>query len=306
MFLKKKKNATKSIISGGVMLPKKKKNAITGRCFIVSGVLITMLFSISRSQLTTEDLLSNAGFNQKDGIGYPIDWKVKIKDDDQANVVVDIVENDTKEGAGALRIIVKELLTKDVFVEQSLLPGSAMAGQTLYCRSWAKVSTNVGYFFQIPIRMGNVLPGPPWWESGPFVDIGTPSQPGVWEQSEKEIECSANMSAFLCAVWLSKNIMPGCTLWVDNIELSTEPTSINKHITTNVRTDMFSVHGKQVSFHSPTNYQVRIYTPNGKQYDVRSGYGQSVTLSDLPAGYYILNMQLGSDKVIHPFVVSNR
>ena len=268
--------------------------------------------------LTTEDLLSNANFEQADNLGLPIDWNVGNPDEKKYMVAVD---TETKyEGESSLMITVTDDgNTGDIHIAQNLAkktdrdPSEIVGREKLYCRAWVKykdVSSIAAY--QLVIQQAQTLSSAPWiswkgWDSF-FADAGTQDE---WKQVEGEIDIHPDANAWIFRVYLRKNMFPGCTVWVDNIEIQTADfgsVPVVKKIQKKERSNALSLNGNNVVFNRPTNYRLNVFTPNGKQYFTTSGYGSKIDLADanVAAGYYIINILSDIGNMTQPFIMPVR
>jgi len=288
------------------MLTRVKKQAVK---MVVKGSSIGLvLCSFAWSQLATEDLLSNAGFDLEDNLNLPVDWKAQ-GDPAERGVVYGVDKENKKVGDGALMVTVGENgNSKDALINQGLLTQYGL-GEKIYCKAWVRyknVSSIAGY--QLVIHQAKRNSGPPWYETIKWSDwFSGAGSSEEWHQVEGSVDINPNANSWTFRVYLRKDMMPGCTVWVDNIELSTEPVSISR-LSASERAEMLSVSGNTVQFTQPSNYEMQIYTPNGRQFVTQSGRGTKINLIDqnLAAGRYIVKIHSEIGSLVESFSITNR
>ena len=280
------------------------------------GILIITLVSFSWSQLVTEDLLSNAGFDLEDNLGMPVDWTPKNPERVGFTAIVD--KEDKMVGEGALRVAVTaEITDRDIHVTQGLQT-FPFGEERLYFRGWVKYKNVSGNNFHIVVHEAKSNPSPPYWEeiSGgwqrAYYGGGTEDE---WIQVEGDVPIRADANTAVFRIWVGKGQMPGCTVWVDEMELSTAPlpppgedpppTAVS-NISAKERAAMLSVNGNRVQFNRPVNYQLNVFSPNGKRSLHLSGYGKMVDLTNahLPGGYYIIKVNSDIGDAVQPMILS--
>jgi len=302
------------LTKGEIMLRKKSRvTKLLGQI----GVLTVTLFSFAWSQLVTEDFLSNPGFELEDNLGLPVDW-AQAGNAEAKGIIYKVDKETKKVGDGALMVTVAEDgNTADGLINQGLMT-FPFGEEKLYCRAWVKYKdVSSAFGFQLVIHQAKRNPSAPFWEEiggwkNWYAGAGSVDE---WTQVEGEVDLLSNANAGIFRVYLRKGMFPGCTVWVDNIEISTEPlpppgpiTDVNNNISAKERNTMLSINGNQVQFNSPTNYQMKIYSPNGQQIVSQSGFGTKVDLPNkkMATGCYIVKIQSDVGNLTKSFTINSR
>jgi len=266
---------------------------------------------------TTEDFIQNPSFETADDMGLPTDWKGQME---QRNFDMAVDTENARDGEQSLKIWVKEGgLSKDLMVNQDFAGQAGFyfaSEKKLYCRAWVKYKeANSIAGFQLVIDQALKPGAPPWWVpikwANWFMGAGTSD----WQQVEGTVDYAENSpkgepNAFIFRIFLNKNVQEGCTLWVDGIEIQTDPfDSVSVHKTSRMGTQSksLSFQGNRVTFTQPTNYHVQIFAANGKQYLNRSGYGKGIDLhkDQLAPGCYVVKVRSDIGELSQPFVVQS-
>jgi len=260
----------------------------------------------------TTDYINNPSFDVLDDMGIPVDWKIKAPEESGVYVVGD---TETKKvGEASCKMYVGfNGIQKTTFMEQRPATSGEFAlisAGTFYARAWVKThEVNAIMGFQVVDHQANMPGGPPWFQTVKYDAFVTGSGTNDWELKEKKVEVASGANAIIFQMFLNKSLMPGCTAWVDGIEISLEPFTTAVHKTSRIHTQSksLSFQGNRVTFTQPANYRLQIFSANGKRFVNRSGYGKSIDLHkrQLAPGYYIVKVQSELGELNRPFVVQS-
>jgi len=267
----------------------------------ITGIAILVVFLRTKAEeLCTEDFLFNTGFEYLDNLGLPVDWSTRgdVSEWTQRGLEV---EN------GILKIWVNESGThengRNLFIVQKFHDVSnivnTLALDTMYLRAWVKTTaveeptaeellvafkenhpgkdtTGTQYYhnfhsfggFNLVIQDANLIPGPPFFvpvEWTPWYDHDGAAIE-EWEAVQGKVVVRDDVNYM--ALWIQLRSKSACTVWVDNIQISSSPdfcgesfespgpVGTNPGKTVNKRNNVLYLYNTMIKFGSPTQYKI--------------------------------------------------
>jgi len=279
----------------------------TGAC-ICSAILI----SVAQADETTDYLL-NPSFDVLDDMNLPVDWKIIDSEKTGVHVVADTEEK--MDGSASLKMYVGPDGVKNAIVMSQGFANDGFGlimAEKFYTRVWIKsVEVNHSAGFQAVAHQGYKPGGPPYWVTKNFGAMGLVRGTTDWKLYEKEFTIHAETNAIICQMYLPKGIFPPCTVWVDGIQISTEPlppTSVKPAMKSKVNSEKVSLVGSRIELSQSAEYQVQVFGANGAQVVNWAGYGKTIDLlkKQLAPGCYIVKVQSALGDLRKPFVIQPR
>ena len=261
--------------------------------------------------ITTEDCIFNPSFEILDQFDSPLDWDIKDPEVTGVHVIAD--KNTRRDGDVSVKMYVgHDGVLKPVFMSQRLLFDLRQT-EEFYVWTWVKTATVDSTFnFQLAVQQGLILPGRPWYISKRWSVITSVSNANDWEPVETVIETHPDANKFELVFKFDENTMPGCTAWVDGIEIFADiakgpSLETNTHSLSTIDNNI-SFNGTIVTFSRPTNYHLRIFSTNGKLLRGQSGYDKMTNRFNhrLAPGCYVLGVESGLGTSVRHFIVPTK
>jgi hypothetical protein len=276
----------------------------------VVSVILFVLIAVGWSEMETEDLISNAGFEYEDNLGFPVDWGYSNGDAEENNIIYKIDKETKMAGESALMVTVvgDEGNPKSAMIYQDFLT-PVFGQEKIYCKAWIKYKdVSAAHGLQLVVHQGTSLPSQPFFETAKWSSWATFGGSDDWQQVEGEVDIHPDANKWTFRVFLSAGMFSSCTVWVDNIELSTEPVSVSNTLSQKDRATMFSIQGNKVHFNQPANYQMQVFSANGREVYTQSGNNTNVQLArkNMAAGCYVVKIQSDIGSMVKSFIVDAR
>jgi len=242
------------------------------------------------------------------------------------------------------------VLGQPPFLEQYII--STLAGDTLYARAWVKstaideptkeellerhnqclpnkdtaevhYSNNLGSHggFQVAVQEAYKPGGPPFYVPKAWTPIIDHDGSAIddWEviTGKMVLRTDANSLYF----WIMLRSQSACTVWVDNLQLSSDPEfcgeSFDKpgkvpvakqNITVKQNVNTIRIKNGTVDFGQVLHYTLKIYHTNGQKRINRSGYANKIETESLglSAGAYIIDIETPAGSIRRPFIIHKK
>jgi len=317
----------------------------------ITGIIILVISTCCFAQeLCTENFLFNAHFSEVDNQGIPIDWEQRTKNDVMGLAVENGVLKAWINEGGNIDACEQDLILGQQFVDTRAIIGS-LANDTLYLRAWVKTTpiqvptdqellqraftcdpdadtTGTHYYhnvnsnggFQLVVQEASRLPGPPWFvavEWTPWFDHNGTAITD-WEAVNGKMVLRDDVGHF--HFWILLRSASQCTVWVDNIQISSDPDFCNEpfekpgsvsnklHSKAKGHVSAFSTGNNTIHFNQTTSYSLSIYTPTGKLIVRKSGYESVININEykLSSGAYVIDLKSEVGDLHKSIIISDR
>ena len=317
------------------------------KILLLAGVATSIWCTQLNAQLCTEDFLYNTKFEHVDNLGLPLDWRTR---GDYENRGVEVEDGVLKAwvGEGGNHEKKGKLFLAQKFYD-AINVISTLGSDTMYLRAWVKstaideptdeellaaylkddpdrdtTGTNFRHNFQsfggfgLIVQEANTIPAPPFFdpvEWTPLYDHDGELTDG-WEAVNGKMVLGKNGSANYLDFWVQLRSKSACTVWVDNIQISSSPdfcgesfespgpVGTNPGKTVNKRNNVLYLHNTMIKFGSPTQYTLNIFDGTGRLCRTIAEKGSEIQLQDiqLPAGAYILDLKSERGNLVQSFI----
>lgn len=327
----------------------RKVNYMKQLIVLVAGiVLLCTCFIANAQEKCTEDFIFNADFSLVDNTGLPVDWEVRAKDKLHVEIENEIAKMWVDDGGNMGNEVIA--IGQKFWDEANII--SRFANDTIFLRAWVKSTvideptdeellqnylegdpnrdtTGTNFYhnlgshggFELVIQEAQGVPAYPWY---------IPLEWNVWydhDGAAVENWTAVNGKVVLkqgaanrLRIWILLRSKSACTVWVDNIQMSSSPdfcdepfespdgTGATKSIPQNMRNQTISYHNNTIHFNQPTTYSLQVFSPNGQQHILQSGHAVKVNMQSLklPAGAYIVNVTSERGYFLHKCILQEK